>query len=141
MILHLATLRVLEEGLAEFGGCVIVVSHDRYFLNRVCTAILAFEGNGEVVYQEGDYDYYREKLAARNKKSGARAAGRCQVRNGSPVPSAVRASIISRRRSWPGMEATILAAEEKAVELETLLADPDLYATSPKDAQRHLAMR
>ena len=49
--LDLGTLRLLEEALVAFGGCVIVVSHDRYFLNRVCTSILAFEGEGRVVYQ------------------------------------------------------------------------------------------
>lgn len=134
--LDLATLRVLEEGLAEFGGCVIVVSHDRYFLNRVCTAILAFEGNGEVVYQEGDYDYYREKLAARNKKSGAEQQGGAKSATGRPSKRRSRLNY-KQTQELAGMEATILAAEEKAVELETLLADPDLYATSPKDAQRH----
>ena len=49
--LDLGTLRLLEEALVAFGGCVIVVSHDRYFLNRVCTSILAFEGEGRVAYQ------------------------------------------------------------------------------------------
>src|SRR3954452_7730068 len=61
--LDLGTLRLLEEALVGFGGSVIVVSHDRYFLNRVCTAILAFEGDGIVRYQVGNYDYYLEKRA------------------------------------------------------------------------------
>src|SRR5204862_5927999 len=59
--LDLGTLRLLEEALVAFGGTVIVVSHDRYFLNRVCTAILAFEGDGVLRYQVGNYDYYLEK--------------------------------------------------------------------------------
>src|SRR5450755_706003 len=59
--LDLGTLRLLEEALVAFGGCVIVVSHDRYFLNRVCTSILAFEGDGRVAYRVGNYDYYLEK--------------------------------------------------------------------------------
>src|SRR3954470_22961342 len=59
--LDLATLRVLEEALIAFPGVVVVVSHDRYFLNRVCTAIVAFEGNARVTYSEGDYDYYLDK--------------------------------------------------------------------------------
>src|SRR5207249_10447296 len=62
--LDLGTLRLLEEALVAFGGCVIVVSHDRYFLNRVCTSILAFEGEGRVVYHVGNYDYYLEKRGA-----------------------------------------------------------------------------
>jgi len=63
--LDLNTLRLLEEALLAFRGSVIVVSHDRYFLNRVCTDIFAFEGNGIVDYQVGNYDYYLEKKAAR----------------------------------------------------------------------------
>jgi ATP-binding cassette subfamily F protein uup len=52
--LDLGTLRLLEEALVAFGGCVIVVSHDRYFLNRVCTSILAFEGDGRVAFRYSD---------------------------------------------------------------------------------------
>src|SRR6185295_18890347 len=59
--LDLATLRVLEEALIAFPGVVLVVSHDRYFLNRVCTGILAFEGDERIFYNVGDYDYYLEK--------------------------------------------------------------------------------
>ncbi len=63
--LDLATLRVLEEALTAFDGCLIAVSHDRYFLNRVCNGILAFEGDGKAHFSEGDYDYYLEKRAVR----------------------------------------------------------------------------
>ncbi len=54
------TLRALEEGLEEFAGCAVVVSHDRWFLDRICTHILSFEGDGEVVYYEGSYSDYEE---------------------------------------------------------------------------------
>src|SRR5207253_5618280 len=59
--LDLPTLRVLEEALIAFPGVVLVVSHDRYFLNRVCTDVLAFEGDERVSHSTGDYDYYLEK--------------------------------------------------------------------------------
>src|SRR4029078_5896845 len=59
--LDLGTLRMLEDALESFAGSALVVSHDRYFLNRVCTAILAFEGEGKVSYYVGNYDYYLEK--------------------------------------------------------------------------------
>ena len=52
------TLRALEEGLDSFAGCAVVISHDRWFLDRICTHILAFEGNSEVVYYEGSYSEY-----------------------------------------------------------------------------------
>ncbi|MDB6124949.1 MAG: transporter, partial [Pedosphaera sp.] len=65
--LDLPTLRILEEALLAFPGCLVVVSHDRYFLNRVCTGILAFEGDQRVNYSVGDYDYYLEKKARDTK--------------------------------------------------------------------------
>lgn len=54
------TLRALEEGLEDFAGCAVVVSHDRWFLDRICTHILSFEGDGKVVYYEGSYSDYEE---------------------------------------------------------------------------------
>ena len=57
------TLRALEEGLESFAGCAVIISHDRWFLDRICTHILAFEGDGNVVYFEGSYtDYEANKL-------------------------------------------------------------------------------
>jgi ATP-binding cassette subfamily F protein uup len=64
--LDLPTLRILEEALLAFDGCVVVVSHDRYFLNRICDGILALEGNEEIYYSEGGYDFYIEKKKKRN---------------------------------------------------------------------------
>jgi len=54
------TLRALEEGLDDFAGCAVVVSHDRWFLDRICTHILSFEGDGKVVFYEGSYSDYEE---------------------------------------------------------------------------------
>ncbi len=59
------TLRALEEGLENFAGCAVVISHDRWFLDRVCTHILAFEGNSEVFYFEGSYSEYEENKKMR----------------------------------------------------------------------------
>lgn len=59
------TLRALEEGLESFAGCAVVISHDRWFLDRICTHILAFEGNGEVFYFEGTYSEYEINKARR----------------------------------------------------------------------------
>ena len=59
------TLRALEEGLDSFAGCAVVISHDRWFLDRICTHILAFEGDGEVVFFEGDYSDYEINKARR----------------------------------------------------------------------------
>ncbi len=59
------TLRALEEGLEEFAGCAVVISHDRWFLDRICTHILAFEGDGKVFFFEGTYTEYEINKAAR----------------------------------------------------------------------------
>ena len=59
------TLRALEEGLEAFAGCAVVISHDRWFLDRICTHILAFEGNGEVVFFEGGFSDYEFNKARR----------------------------------------------------------------------------
>ena len=56
--LDVDTLRSLEEGLANFGGCAVVTSHDRWFLDRIATHILAFEGDSQVVWFEGNYKMY-----------------------------------------------------------------------------------
>ncbi len=58
--LDIATLRSLEDGLENFGGCAVVISHDRWFLDRIATHILSFEGDSKVVWFEGNYQAYHE---------------------------------------------------------------------------------
>ena len=60
------TLRALEEGLDDFAGCAVIVSHDRWFLDRICTHILSFEGEGNVVFYEGSYSEYEDYKRAHN---------------------------------------------------------------------------
>ncbi len=63
--LDVNTLRALEEGLENYAGCAVIISHDRWFLDRVCTHILAFEGNSQVYYFEGGYSEYEENKKKR----------------------------------------------------------------------------
>ncbi|MCW2928294.1 MAG: heme transporter ATP-binding protein, partial [Thermoleophilia bacterium] len=63
--LDVDTLRALEEGIEQFPGCAVVVSHDRWFLDRLATHILAFEGDSEVVWFEGNFEDYAEDLKRR----------------------------------------------------------------------------
>jgi ATP-binding cassette ChvD family protein len=65
--LDLDTLRVLEEAIQHYPGSMIIVTHDRYFLNRVATHILAFEGDGRVIFHYGDYESYRDYKASRGE--------------------------------------------------------------------------
>ncbi len=72
------TLRALEEGLENFAGCAVVVSHDRWFLDRICTHILSFEGDSKVVYFEGSYSEYEEY---KRKRDGNVAPQRIRYRS------------------------------------------------------------
>ncbi|MCO6360009.1 ATP-binding cassette ChvD family protein [Roseivirga pacifica] len=68
--LDVNTLRALEEGLENFGGCAVIISHDRWFLDRICTHILAFEGESQVYWFEGSYSEYEENRKKRLGDSG-----------------------------------------------------------------------
>ena len=63
--LDVNTMRALEEALLEFAGCAVVISHDRWFLDRIATHILAFEGDSQVVFFDGNYSQYEEDRKAR----------------------------------------------------------------------------
>jgi sulfate-transporting ATPase len=73
--LDVDTLRALEEGLSDFGGCAVVVSHDRWFLDRIATHILAFEGDGNVIWCEGNYRIYEQQRRERLGDAADRPAG------------------------------------------------------------------
>ena len=134
--LDLPTLRVLEEALIAFPGVVCVVSHDRYFLNRVCTDILAFEGDGRIHHSVGDYDYYLEK-----KKRAAIAAARPPVpKSAANLPKGTAPAAASKTgkarklsfketRELEGMEALILATEQEIARIEALFASPEFHRT------------
>src|SRR5436190_519502 len=132
--LDLGTLRLLEEALVAFGGSVIVVSHDRYFLNRVCTAILAFEGEGVLRYHVGNYDYYLEKRescrASASLADPGRAGGAPALQSKSRKPRKLK---WKEERELEGMESAILAAENEVAEIEELFVAPDFYVTHTAD--------
>ena len=128
--LDLPTLRIVEEALISFPGVVLVVSHDRYFLNRVCTGILAFEGEGSVVHSVGNYDYYREKIA---RASELRSAPNEQRQTSGSKPASKFAPERGRKLSFKeqkeleGMEAAILQVEQNISRIENLFADTEFH--------------
>jgi ABC transport system ATP-binding/permease protein len=127
--LDLATLRVLEEALEAFTGCVIAVSHDRYFLNRVCNGILAFEGDGYVHFSEGDYDYYLDKRDARNAEAAAIADARKKQETDKSASSTkpVKKLKWKEAKELQNMETDILAAEAEVKRIETIFTEEDFY--------------
>jgi len=128
--LDLPSLRMLEEALADFDGSVLVVSHDRYFLDRICDQIVAFEDDGNVFVQPGNYSYYLEKRKEREPRRGPAPV----VAPAPAKPVRPRKFGFKEQRELAGMEAAILAAETRAAELEMTLNDPNFYATRAKEA-------
>ncbi len=130
--LDLPTLRVLEEGLTAFPGVVLVVSHDRYFLNRVCTDILAFEGEGQVSHSVGSYDYYLEKRSRLTALLARPNWPNVEKRKG---PAASNPSRLERprrlsfkeARELEAMEPAIFAVEQNISRIEACFADPDFH--------------
>jgi len=129
--LDLASLRMLEEALVDFDGTILVVSHDRYFLDRICDQIVAFEDGGLFV-QPGNYSYYLEKKSERDRQSASRAFP-VPVAAPKPVPKPKRLSF-NEQRELDGIEQAIQAAEEKVSAGNALLNDPDFYATRAAEA-------
>ncbi|WP_437983002.1 ABC-F family ATP-binding cassette domain-containing protein [Sorangium sp. So ce117] len=141
--LDVMTLAALEEMLIELEGSALVVTHDRWFLNRVATSILAFEGDGRVVRYAGNYDAYREQRAnaALETEAEARAAKAqaAEARSAAaPAKAAAKAGdkpklTFAERTELDGIVGRIDVAEQKVAELEAKLADPTLYANRGAD--------
>ncbi|MFA7229011.1 MAG: hypothetical protein WC061_08245, partial [Melioribacteraceae bacterium] len=125
--LDLPTLRILEEALIAFDGCVVVVSHDRYFLNRVCNGILAFE-EGKVYFSEGNYDYYLEKK--RNRLMVEEDIG---IPDKSPRKETVPPKQRAKKLTWKeakeleSIEEEILKGEAEVERIERIFSSPDFY--------------
>lgn len=133
--LDLGTLRLLEEALTGFTGSVIVVSHDRFFLNRVCTGILAFEGEGVVKYHVGDYDYYLEKRAEKIRPGAGTSAAEGASSLGKKTKERPRKLKWKEEKELEGMEGLILETEAEVSSLESIFAAPDFYEKHSGDWQ------
>jgi len=134
--LDLPTLRVLEEAVVGFPGCALVVSHDRYFLNRVCTHMIAFVGRGRVEFLAGNYDDYllytqRHAPAPRAKKP--------------PKPRPAKPKAVARGLTWKekkelaGIEGAIQETEAELGALEGQVATPEFYRREPAHIKDTLA--
>lgn len=126
--LDLPTLRILEEALIAFEGSVLVVSHDRYFLNRVCNQVVVFEGEGRVAHSVGDYDYYLEKRKRQEETPvSVPAPGKKPAPTSGPVATRARKLKYKEQIELAGMEEAILQAETEVARLEEIFASPDFY--------------
>jgi len=123
--LDLPTLRVLEEAIVNFDGCAFIVSHDRYFLNRLCTHLVVFEGDGKVAMITGNYnDYlvYRDRTKSRaseaSPQAGSKAGGRARGE---------RKLSYHEKRELENMEESILEAEARLESLQDMVNAPEFY--------------
>ncbi len=145
--LDLSTLSILEEALLDFPGVVLIVSHDRWFLDRLCDRVLVFEGEGHLHHQAGNYSYYLEKNSARlaAERSAARMAARSLPRPEPERPAPVNDKPKPRRLSYKeereleGMESAIMMKEEKIAVTDATINDPDFYLTRAAEAPALIA--
>ena len=123
--LDLPTLRILEEALISFNGCAVIVSHDRYFLNRVCNGIIAFEEDGQLYFSEGNYDYYIEKRKSRISNQTS-----VDLKN---KKEDTRIKLRAKKLTWKenkeleSIEIGIMNAESEIEKIEGIFSSPDFY--------------
>ena len=136
--LDLVTLNVLEQLLLQYGGSVLLVTHDRYFLDKVATSILAFDGEGHAVRYPGNYETY---ATLRPSPAAAAIAGKPAREARRPRPRKPGKLSFKEQRELESMESLIEAAEAAKAAAETKLSDPQTYAREPQrvpDLQREL---
>ena len=124
--LDLPSMRVLEEALASYTGCLAVVSHDRYFLNRVCTHIIAFEPDGHLFAGPGDYDYYMEHRGAAVAASTAPVPKKPLPPQKPKTPAKKLSYKEERELAEP--EPEIERREARVSEIEAVFSAPDFFA-------------
>ncbi len=126
--LDLFTLRVLEETVAAFSGCALIVSHDRYLLNRLCTHILAFEEHGVVTQIAGNFnDYVRYCERREEQAKEVRREARRHAPASSQPPRARPGLTYDEKRELASIEEVIQRAETRVAELEATITAPGFY--------------
>ena len=142
--LDLETLELLQEVIADYDGTVLIVSHDRDFLDRTVTGLLAFEGDGKIVAHAGGYSDYlerrkraheraTERAEARGDKAAKSKAGKSKASKSASGANSTRAPRLSfkDKHALDTLPGEIDALEAKIDKLEAVLGDPDLFATDP----------
>ncbi|HTJ43695.1 MAG TPA: ATP-binding cassette domain-containing protein [Kofleriaceae bacterium] len=127
--LDVLTLGVLEEALAEFPGCALVVSHDRWFLDKVATGILAFEGQGKVEFFEGNCSDYLARGRRFAKAAAAADKPKPSAASAAPAAPKPRKLTFKERNELSSIETAIHDAERAVHDLEATLQDGSIYST------------
>ena len=125
--LDIPTLQLLDASLASFPGCVLMVTHDRFFLDKVATGVLAFEGEGAVTFYEGNYSNYREGKEQNRVASAALRVEKREAQAGRPE-KAKKGLNYAERLELEKLEEGIATLEQQFAGVEAKLADPAAYA-------------
>ncbi|MFO1484840.1 MAG: ABC-F family ATP-binding cassette domain-containing protein [Verrucomicrobiaceae bacterium] len=136
--LDLQTMRVLEEAILAFQGCVLVVSHDRYFLDRVCDRIIAFEGHGRIHECAGNYSYYQEKRA--QQAAAEISIVNVAVKKEKPAATTKPRKMTNRElRELSELEGQIAMLETEIASMEAELNNPELFVKLGAGTNDYLA--
>jgi ABC transport system ATP-binding/permease protein len=144
--LDLPSLRMLEEALSAFGGSILVVSHDRYFLDRICDQVIAFEDGGLHV-TPGNYSYYLEKRQQRESALKDQAKAYKALQTAKPAARTEKPRKLSQkeRTELETIEDRIFAAEDEVTTIETRINDPEFqvgnYEQIPAEMEKLEAAR
>ncbi len=133
--LDLMTLRALEEGLLTFPGAVVVVSHDRYFLDRVATHILAFDGKGNVRFHEGSLSDLLTRMEKEATPPAAPAKKKKPAKDPKPAPTRKRLSF-QEKKEYEELPDQIDTAEQELADWDQRISDPALYEKGPDEIQK-----
>ena len=133
--LDVSTLAALETMLIDYPGSAIVISHDRWFLDRVATSILAFEGEGRIELHAGNYSEYRERTLERRRAEPVPARVRPSEASSRKPASGPRKLSYNERRELDGLLDRVEAAEGEAARLESRLADPATYKGEDRSSE------
>lgn len=124
--LDLQTLRTVEEFLAEFQGCLLIVSHDRYFMDRLVDHLFAFEGNGEIRDFPGNYSQYRNEISKETASQPERKEETVAPRPKPPALKNANKLSYNEKRELEMLSSELPGLEKEKKELESKLSQPDL---------------
>ncbi|MCX5772250.1 MAG: ATP-binding cassette domain-containing protein [Candidatus Hydrogenedentes bacterium] len=137
--LDLPTLRVIEEAILAFDGCALIVSHDRYFLNRTCTHIVSFEGEGNVLVLAGNYDDYAQYKVAHPAPAGEAPSKPPRGEQAAPRAGRRGGLTWSEKQELARMDAQIEEAEGAVARLESEVGAPGFYRADSAAKKKGLA--
>ncbi|MFP6583402.1 MAG: ABC-F family ATP-binding cassette domain-containing protein [Candidatus Hydrogenedentota bacterium] len=136
--LDLPTLRVLEEAILNFDGACIIVSHDRYFLNRLCTHMIVFDDSGELYFSAGNYDDYLRFVKETRSDSEKSSIPKITAHASAPANTAKKKLSYLEKKELKTMDETIHASEAEVARIQQLMTEEGFYEKDYAEVQKTL---